>query len=287
MPSDSTALSYCGDQLRRFDNDRYLVALFAPADRREAVFALGAFNLEIAKTREVVSEPVLGQIRLQWWRDAIEQIYQAESPAAIRRHEVIQPLAAAVAAHGLSRNHFERLIDARQADLGDQPPATLACLVNYAEVTAAPLIRLGLESLGVGDGAAHAAADHLGIAWALTGLLRAVPTHARQHRLCLPADRIAHHGVAPQRLFDLKPGDQLRSVVAEVATAARDHLATARRLVRQVPRRAIPALLVGALADLYLGAIARAGHDVFAARVQKPHPFRPLRVAWRAWLGRY
>src|SRR3546814_16622414 len=73
-------LSYCASQLRRYDPDRFLTALFAPPERRESLFAIYAFNLEIAKTREVISEPMLGQIRLQWWRDSITQIYLGQPP---------------------------------------------------------------------------------------------------------------------------------------------------------------------------------------------------------------
>ena len=73
----STRLSYCADQVRRQDRERYLTALFAPAGRREDLFALYAFNLEVAKTAEVVSEAMVGRIRLQWWREAIEEIEEA------------------------------------------------------------------------------------------------------------------------------------------------------------------------------------------------------------------
>ena len=116
-------LSACAAQVRSYDHDRFLCALFAPADRREDLFALYAFNLEIAKTREVVSEPMLGQIRLQWWRDAIEGIYAGAPP---RRHEVLDGLAGAIARHGLSRAAFDALIDGRETDLSDEPPADLA-----------------------------------------------------------------------------------------------------------------------------------------------------------------
>ena len=98
-------LSYCGEEVRRHDPDRFLAALFTPEDRREAVFALLAFNLEVAKTREVVSDPMLGQIRLQWWREALDGAY-AGTP---RAHQVVEPLAAAIAAHGLSRARLDRL----------------------------------------------------------------------------------------------------------------------------------------------------------------------------------
>jgi len=88
--------SYCAQLLRRQDADRYLTALFAPGDRREALFALYAFNLEVARAREVVSEPFMGLIRLQWWRDALDEVYQGR----IRAHEVIRPLASAISAYG-------------------------------------------------------------------------------------------------------------------------------------------------------------------------------------------
>ena len=61
--------------VRRHDRDRYQTALFAPADRREALFALYAFNYEIARVRETVTQPMLGQIRLQWWREVVEAAY--------------------------------------------------------------------------------------------------------------------------------------------------------------------------------------------------------------------
>src|SRR3546814_4864622 len=101
----SARLSYCAAQLHRYDPDRFLTVLFAPQDRRESLFAIYAFNLEIAKTREVVSEAMLGHIRLQWWRDSIAHIYAGRPP----RHAVVQPLADAVARYGLSREHFARL----------------------------------------------------------------------------------------------------------------------------------------------------------------------------------
>src|SRR5437870_4187177 len=111
--------------VRRHDRDRYQTALFAPADRREALFALYAFNYEIARVRELVSQPMLGQIRLQWWREAVAAAFAAAPP---RQHEVAGPLAAVIADHRLARSHFDRMIDTRERDLAEEPPATLAHL---------------------------------------------------------------------------------------------------------------------------------------------------------------
>src|SRR5262245_60576664 len=112
MPSagGEQAAGYCPDHVRRFDRDRYLMALFAPADRRDDLFALYAFNVEVARIRELIREPMMGLMRLQWWRDAIAEIYAGSE----RRHQVAQPLAAVVRRRGLSREHFDRLLDARE-----------------------------------------------------------------------------------------------------------------------------------------------------------------------------
>lgn len=276
-------LSDCAREVRRHDNDRFLTALFAPAARREDLFALYAFNIEVAKTREVVSEPTLGLIRLQWWRESVEGIYAGQP----RRHAVIQPLAAAVARHGLDRALFDRLIDAREADLEEGGQGSLDCLANYADATATPLVRLALQVLGVADPAAHEAGRHVAIAWALTGILRAVPFHARDQRAMLPADLLAAHGVTENALFQGRPEAGLPRVVQVVADRAREHLRQARALRRGVPKAALPALLPATLADLYLGALAKAGHDPFAPRMLMPHPFRQVRLGWAAATGRW
>ncbi len=278
-----TELSYCGAQLRRHDNDRYLTCLFAPADRREHLFALYAFNLEIAKTAEVVSEAMLGEIRLQWWRESIEAIYTGTP----RKHEVVTPLAAAIAAAPLPRAAFERLIEARSLDLAEEPPASLEDLEAYAEASSGELVGLALAVLGVEGEAARAAGRYLGIAWALTGLARAVPFHARQHRCYLPADLIAAKSARLDELYALRPSAALAAVVREIALSAGRHLAEARARRREVPKAALPALLPAVLADRHLAALRRCGHDPFDPRLQSPAPGRIWRLAWAHLLGRY
>jgi phytoene synthase len=282
MPT-SDLLGQNGDQVRRLDHDRYLTCLFAPAPLRPALFGVYAFNIEVAKTREVVSQPLLGQIRLQWWRDAIGEIYDGRP----RRHEVLDALAPAVAAHGLSRAHFDTVVDARERDLEDEPPATLADLERYAADTAGPLLRLHLQVLGIRDGAAHEAAIKVGTAWALVGLMRAIPFHARQKRLYLPEDGLAAAGAERGLLFEMKPHEGLQRAVAKVADLAASRLAEARALRRAVPRAAVPALLSARHADGYQRRRRRANHNVFAVLVQEPPPLRQADLVRGAILGRY
>jgi NADH dehydrogenase [ubiquinone] 1 alpha subcomplex assembly factor 6 len=283
--AESPAGSPLGRLVRRHDRDRFLTVLFAPAGAREALLALYAFNYEVAKTPEVVSEPMLGRIRLQWWRDSLEAAYAG---AALRRHEVVEPLGRAIRERTLSRTHFEALLAAREGDLAAEGPASLEALDAYAEASSARLMLLALEVLGEGGAAAQAAAREIGIAYALSGLLRAVPFHARARRLYLPRDLVEAAGLDLSRgLFELRSSPALGRVVGEVAARAGAHLAAARALRPQVPRAALPALLPAVLASADLARLARAGYDPFAPGLARPDSWRSWRLTLAALRGRY
>jgi len=269
--------------VRAHDHDRFLIALMAPAPARDALLALAAFNLEIAKTREVVSESMLGEIRLQWWRETVEMIYEGRP----RRHDVGDALAEAVARHGLTRAHLDAMIDGREWDLTDQAPPTLEELEAYLDRTVLPLVRLQLEAVGVTDGAAHEAAVPLARAYGLTGLLRAVPFHARQRRVYLPTRVVEEVAARMGDLFELRPHEGLARAVERLADRARDHLAEVRSRRRVLSRPALVVFRQATLAGIYLGRLARAGHDTFDARVQNPPPWRQAKLALLALSGRY
>src|SRR5689334_10143303 len=171
--------------VRRHDRDRYQTALFAPAARRETLLALYAFNYEIARVRETVTQPMLGQIRLQWWREVPDAAYAGAPP---RNHPVAVALTAAIREGELSRGSFDRLIDTREHDLADEPPPNLGALEDYAEGSSAPLILLALEGLCARHPAIEDTARQVGIGYALAGLLRAMPFHARGGRSFIPAE---------------------------------------------------------------------------------------------------
>ena len=274
-------LSYCAALLRQHDPDRYLTALFAAGERREALFALYAFNLEIARTREAVSEPMMGLIRLQWWRDGLAEIGQG----TIRAHEVVRPLAGTIADHGLSLPLFERLIAARERDLDPEPPADLASLVAYARESSGILTELALEILGKPSAELREAGQAAGIAWSLTGLLRAVPFHASQRRVYLPADRLSEAGIAPGQLIEHGFQPALALVVRAVAEEAERWSLKARN-AGEVSRAALPAFLPLTLADHYRRRLAAAGFNPFDQRVQQAPPWRVWHLAWHWLAGR-
>jgi NADH dehydrogenase [ubiquinone] 1 alpha subcomplex assembly factor 6 len=249
------------------------------------LFALYAFNLEIAKVRETVSEPMLGEIRLQWWREAVEEAYGG---GAVRKHAVAEPLADAIRRHAMTRDHFGRLIDARAFDLGDEPPETVADLVTYAEDTSSRLVRAALDILGASDNeAAAVAARHVGIAWAIVGLIRAMPHHLHQRRLYLPAELENRFAVVRRDMLELRNSASLVQAVEALATVARDELAAARAVRAEVPRAALPALLVAKLADGHLKRLARAGYNVFDPKIAQRAGLMSARLAFAAARGRY
>ena len=276
-------LSHCASEAKKHDRDRFLCALFAGSDAREGLFAIYAFNHEIARIAETVREPLAGEIRFQWWRDAMAGVYAGDPP----RHPVALALSEVARRFELSRSHLERLLDARGAELAGDPPADMDALVGYAEGISAPVSWLGLEVLGVGGDAAFEAARHVGIAWAITGLVRAIPLHAARARVYLPTVSSRHGALDVDALTRGRPVPGLADVVSELCELAAGHLADARRLSAQVPRAALPVLLPATLAKGYLDKLRAARHEPFEARVRASPPSRLLMLALNAFWGRY
>jgi NADH dehydrogenase [ubiquinone] 1 alpha subcomplex assembly factor 6 len=269
--------------LRRQDYERYVTAAFAAPGDRWRLFALYGLNLELARIRETVSEPLIGEMRLQFWRDAVAELFEGRA----RRHDVLDALEGVVAEGRLDRARLEGLIEARAQDLADAPPATLAELEAYAEGTSATLMRLALDCLGVANAPAHQAAEAAGTAYALAGLLRALPHHARAGRLTLPDDLMRRESISARDLAAGRPSPGLARAVGEIAQAARGHLEAARRHRASVPKSALPVLLPLVLADAHLTALERAGHDPFALAPLPNRLAQQVRLAWAASRGRF
>lgn len=242
---------YCTRELRSADPDRWLTTLFAPDARRPGLHALYAFNAEIARAREAVSQPMIGQIRLQWWREAWEGIWQ-DRP---RNH----PVVAALHAHCryLDRGDVFALIDARETDMEETPPADMNALLKYAEASSAPLMRMACVILEeqIDDETLRLA----GTGYALTGILRATPHFAAQGRVYLPADRLDAAGLIPESLYQTGLGPPAIAVIAEVAREAERLFASLRE--RRISRRAMAAVLPATIARTHLRQLTRAGFN--------------------------
>lgn len=276
-------LSFCAQQVRRQDNDRFLCALFAPAERREALFVLYAFNLELASIPDKVSEPLLGRMRFQWWREAVEGGLNGNATG----HQVAGPLARVVAGSGLTATSLRGLIDARERDLDERPIPDQAAFTSYASDTAGALAEMSLDALDVGDPAAREAARHVGLAWAGVGILRSIPFHAARRRLYLPADAVREAGSTAEEIFAGIPSPGIRRVVAEVADWSRHHLNTARMNRGKVPAAALPVLLPSVLAEIHLDRLRRASFNPFDHNLARPAPWRVARLWMHARRSRF
>ncbi len=216
--------------VRRHDPDRFLTALFAPADKREALLTLYAFNHELARAREAVSQPMLALMRLQWWREVIE--------GAHRGHEVATPLAALLDAGALDRGELLGLIEAREIEV-EPFIATLGEWLGYLLGSAGGLAVAAGRLLGAPE---PEALRRLGAAYGAAGVLRSVPALARQGRCLLPADVLARHGESPESVVAAPWGAQVMGAVGELAAEGRGLLAGA-RLPRVGRAAALPAVL--------------------------------------------
>jgi phytoene synthase len=247
---------HCLELVRTVDRDRFLASLFLPEALRPHVLALYAFSHEIARTRETVSDPQLGAIRHQWWREALDGIWNGAPPD----HPVARSLAGAVVKGELPKQPFVNLIEARAFDLYNDPMPTVNDLEGYLGETSSILIQLAARILAEREAdAAAEAAGNAGVAYGLTGLLRALPLHRARGQCYLPKDGLARHGLTPAGLMAGEDREALGNALADLRGLARRRLAEARKALQRVPRAARPAFLPLAVVEGYLKRLDRLG----------------------------
>jgi NADH dehydrogenase [ubiquinone] 1 alpha subcomplex assembly factor 6 len=273
-------LSYCAGLVRDQAPGRYLATLFAPAGVRPALFGLYAFDHEIAKVRHVVSEPMAGLIRFQWWRDALDAIAAGDPAPA---HPVAQALQDAWPRLAIARSRLDAAIDARERELEQAVPETLLALEQHLLATSSGLVLTALELLGVRDQPARDAGLEVGLAIGLADLLREIDVD-RTCTLFLPKDVLGRHGIASDAVREASSPGAFAPAIRELADRARAHLRKARRSRRKVPDQALPALLPGVMVGHQLRGLRSLGA---AAGARRQPALAPLwLLAYRA-LGRF
>lgn len=240
--------------LRRADPDRYLSALYAPHDKRAALFALYGFNAEIASVRDRIHEPLPGEIRLQWWRDAIE----AADPL------IGSPLASAlietIASNRLPITAFQDFLEARVFDLYDDPMPSRNDLEGYCGETASAIIQLSALVLDRDTASSISQlAGHAGCAQSIAGLLRLLPLHRARGQCYIPLDILSASGASVETLLAGKDETALARIVKAMSALARDHLSAFNQGAAMIPASLRPAFLPIALVGPYLEAIDRLG----------------------------
>jgi 15-cis-phytoene synthase len=267
------ASAYCAQLVRTADRDRFLAALFAPAEHRDALFALYAFNIEVERVRDVARQPLPGEIRLQWWSEVLAGERSGEAAA----NPVAAALNDAIARYQLPVEPLSALVEAHAFDLYDDAMATTAELVSYAEKTSSSLFALAVQILGAtGDfGNVTRAA---GVAHSIARLMASFPQHAARHQLFVPADLLARHAAVAADVFAAAATPALRAALRDMRDIGTAHLASVGRSMTSVPRAAIPALLPLAVSRLELNRMKRLDYEPFA-----PRPISPWRRQWAIW----
>lgn len=277
-PSLAAHYDACESLLRAEDRDRWLACLFAPDEKRPHLHALYAFSLELARIREIVSEPLPGEIRMQWWRDALCGAGRGD----VGSHPVAAALIDTVSRFHLPVQALKDLIEGRSFDLYDDPMPTLGDLEGYCGETSSALMRLA--SLVLNDGRDPGGADavgHGGVAYALTGLLRALPWHAARGQLYLPADILAAHGVTRQDIVSGQASPGVLAALADLRGHARRHLAASLAAASSLASQARRALVPLGLVEPYLAQMEKPGYEPFKSVIELPQ----WRRQWALWRG--
>lgn len=272
--------AHCETRLRAQDRDRWLACLFAPAEARPALHAIHAFTIELAGVRAKVSQPLLGEMRLRWWLDAIET-QGAEGGGGARAHPIADALIDAIGRHTLPRAEFEAFIAAAAFDLYDDPMETQAMLEDYCRDVFAVPLRWAARILGDDEGSPALAAA--GYAYGAAKVLRDLPAQAAAGQCFVPADLLARHGASPADIRARAPLPGVRAALEELRASAASRYEEAKTAARALTS-GCAALLPAATVPLHLAAFARNAAAPFSPRPEPPQWRRQWRL-WRAARG--
>jgi NADH dehydrogenase [ubiquinone] 1 alpha subcomplex assembly factor 6 len=265
------------DEVRRSDYERYLLSLVAPSASRPTLWAILALNAELGRIPDQVSQPVLGQMRLAWWRDAIAK---AVGQGECGGNPVLLGLKSAALAGLVTEGGLTALVDAQEGLLLRDPAGPLSSLNADATPTGVALARLRLHALRIDTAVYEETAARQGVAWELMRSLRALPHAAAQGQVVIPADLAID---VPEGAADPAANRAvLKAVTRYLADAMTTQISPGRDAAR-LPRRLLPALGDGLFAARFLRRLRHCDDDICDPRMTAPDGLVPAVLAW-AWL---
>lgn len=254
----------CLATLRDNDRDRYLACLLSPDDKRGALAAIYAFSAKLARIRDLVHEPLPGEVRMQYWRDLLE----GRAHGSTQANPIAAALLSATEAHHLPQQTLVNMIDARIFDLYDDPMETRLSLEGYAGETASALIQLASLVLAPEEAARSAeAAGHAGVAQAIAGLLLLMPLHRHRGQLYIPVEILSATGLDRDAFLSGEDRPRISAAIEAFSGLGRDHLAKARSVA--ISPTVFPAFLPVALAEPVLVRAQKAGAGLFERQLQR------------------
>jgi phytoene synthase len=272
--TSKASAAFCADLVRTHDFARYASTLFLPAGQRRALLSVYAFNVEISRVREQVSQPLPGEMRLQWWTDMLE----GAGHGGVEGNPVAAELLQTIGEFRLPVASLSRLIEEHQFDLYNDPMPSMAALEGYITDTSAALFSLGARIAAPPSAAFDHLARHAGLAQGIAQVIGALPRDAARRQLFVPLQLLQQHGSGMEEVFSGKQTTNARAAIDQLVGEARNHLRTAFELLAHVPRPARPVFLPLALVYRDLKRMSRADADPFV-----PHATSRLRTLWTLW----
>jgi phytoene synthase len=267
--------AYCEQLVRAADKDRYLASLFIVGPARRHILALYAFNAEVAAVRDRTSEPMAGEVRLQWWRDALI----GDASGGAEGNPVAAAMIETLRHHPSLRRNLERLLEARAFDLYSDPMPSLDALRGYLNATASSLFEMAGTVVGEDEKGIARAAEPAGLAYGLAGLLRSLPQHASRGQIFLPPESLEAFGVQSEDILAGHTTPELRAALTALRDDVRKHLAEAKTRMAGLSSTVRSAFLSLSLVELYLERMDRTDYDPFRTLIEVPQ----WRRQWRLW----
>ncbi|MGY0573811.1 phytoene/squalene synthase family protein [Bradyrhizobium sp. RDM12] len=267
-------VTFCADLVRSHDFPRYAATLFTPAAERRALLALYAFNVEIVRVRDQVSQPLPGEIRFQWWTDLFAGLVHGSAEG----NPVAAELLRAIRDFDLPVEPLSLLVDEHQFDLYNDPMPTMTALEGYLAATSSALFALAARIMGEASDVSEHLARHAGLAQGIAQVIANLPRDSAHRQLFLPQQFLTSHGCGIEDVFAGKQTPNLSAVLDQLMGEARQHLATASSLLVQVPPPTRAAFLPLSQVRADLDRLSLTGRNPFA-----PQPVSRLRTLWTLW----
>jgi phytoene synthase len=268
------AAAFCTELVRTHDFAHYASTLFVPAIERRALLALYAFNVEVSRVHEQVSQPLPGEMRLQWWTDLLA----GQGHGGVEGNPVAAELLQAIRNFRLPVERLSRLIAEHQFDLYNDPMPSMAALEGYVDDTSSALFALAARVVAHPSEEIDHLARHAGLAMGIVQVIASLPRDASRRQLFVPLQLLQQHGGGSEEVFSGRQTQNVRAAINQLIDEARDHVKTAFSLIETVPPEVRPVFLPLALVQRDVNRISRADSDPFV-----PHVTSRLRILWTLW----
>lgn len=274
MSTDQASAAFCAELVRSHDFDRYASTLFVAPDKRRSLLALYAFNTEISRVREVVKQPLPGEIRLQWWTDMLAGLGHGD----VEQNPVAAELLLAIRAHDLPIDRLSKLIDVHIFDLYNDPMPDLSLLESHFRDTLSTLFVCAARILEDVSETSVQVAEHAGLAQGVARVIARLPYDSARRQLFVPQDMLLQNSSSAEEVFAAKSTPAIRATLDQLINGAREQLTTAEGMLADISASARAAYLPLAMVKHDLARMARPEHDPFELDVRSR-----LRTLWTLW----